>query len=659
MKNLKLTNLTLKNFKGIKNFELQADGENARIFGDNATGKTTLFDGFVWLLFGKDSNNRTDFAIKTLDHGKEISNLEHEVSASFLFDGRPMSLRKVYKEKWTRKRGAATAEFTGHETDYEVDGVPVKKKEYQETVDSIVQEDVFKLLTNPLYFNEQMKWQDRRKTLLEVCGDVEFEDVLAFNKDLADLPAILKGRAIEDHRKVITSRRAAINKELESIPVRISEVQNTLPEQPIDVSGLDSQVAGIETKLDENSTLINNIRNGAVITDKQQKLRQIEMDLQQIKREVESDSLDEVNRLKVKLQEERSNVTIIESQKRQTQTNIQHRQERIESVDKDRRELLAQYRELEATEFTHEAECACPTCGQELPEEQLTAAREKALSDFNLQKSNKLENMKTKGLQLKATIESNENEIEKEKISLTDADSDIEKKQRAIAKLQEDLSKAESNIQDVTQDERYKVAIQDRTEIEAAIQKLQTNAQDAVADIESQQAELRTRRSELNAQLAQQAQVVTAEKRIAELEEQQSELAKEFEDLEHQLFLTESFIRSKVESLEERINSKFKHARFKLFSTQVNGGLQEVCETTFDGVPYSSGLNNAAKINVGIDIINTLTEHFGIRAPIFVDNAEAVTRIADTDSQLISLVVSERDKQLRIEQTPDEDSEVA
>lgn len=659
MKNLKLTNLTLKNFKGIKHFELQADGENARIFGDNATGKTTLFDGFVWLLFGKDSNNRADFAIKTLDHGKEINNLEHEVSASFLFDGRPMSLRKVYKEKWTRKRGAATAEFTGHETDHYIDEVPVKKKEYLETVDSIVQEEVFKLLTNPLYFNEQMKWQDRRKTLLEVCGDVEFEDVLAFNKDLKDLPAILKGRAIDDHRKVIASRRAAINKELESIPVRISEVQKTLPEQPIDVSGLDGKVAEIETKLDENSTLINNIRNGSVITDKQQKLRQIEMDLQQIKRDVESDSLDEVNRLKAKLQEEQSNVTIMQSKKQQTLGSIDLKQNHADALETERKGLLETYHQVNGQEFSHVSDCECPTCGQSLPEEQVQAAREKALADFNLQKSNKLEAIKEKGVKLKETIESIQNEIEKEKISLADVDSDIEKKSRAIAKLQEALTKAESNIQDVTQDERYKLAIQDRTDIEAAIQKLQANAQDAVADIESQQAELRTRRSALNAQLAQQAQVVTAENRIAELEEQQAELAKEFEDLEHQLYLTESFIRSKVELLEEKINSKFKNARFKLFSTQVNGGLQEVCETTFEGVPYSSGLNNAAKINVGIDIINTLTEHFGIRAPIFVDNAEAVTRIADTESQLISLVVSEPDKQLRIEQAPDEDSEVA
>ncbi len=659
MKNLKLTNLTLKNFKGIKHFELQAEGENARIFGDNATGKTSVFDAFVWLLFNKDSNNRSDFAIKTLHAGKEINNLEHEVSASFLFDGRPLSLRKVYKEKWTRKRGAATAEFTGHETDYEVDGVPVKKKEYQETVDSIVQEDVFKLLTSPLYFNEQMKWQDRRSTLLEVCGDVEFEDVLAFNGELAELPTILRGRAIEDHRKIVAARKTEINKELERIPVRISEVQNSIPDSDFDSNALQIQVNEIEAKLDENSSLINNIKNGAVITTKQQKLRGIEMDLQQIKRDVESGSLDEVNRLNTKLQEERSNVSIMQSKKQQLADSTSYRSERMNNLEAERKKLLAQYKELDAKPFSHNEECACPTCGQDLPEEQVTAAREKAESEFNLKKSTQLEAIKTQGIELKTSIENIKNDIEKEKIAMADIDTDVEKKSRAIAKLEEDIEKAKDNVQDVTQDGVYQSALQEQAKVQEEIKRLQDNAQDAVADIDTQNAELRTRRSELNSQIATQAQVVAAEKRIQELQEQQTELAREFEDIEKQLFLTESFIRSKVELLEERINSKFKHARFKLFAQQINGGLQEVCETTFEGVPYSSGLNNAAKINVGIDIINTLTEHFAIRAPIFVDNAEAVTRIADTDSQLISLVVSEPDKQLRIEQAPDADSEVA
>lgn len=113
--------------------------------------------------------------------------------------------------------------------------------------------------------------------------------------------------------------------------------------------------------------------------------------------------------------------------------------------------------------------------------------------------------------------------------------------------------------------------------------------------------------------------------------------------------MTEEFVRTKVHLLEEKINSKFKYARFKLFKDQINGGLEETCETLYEGVPYSSGLNNAARINVGLDIINTLNDYYGITAPIFVDNSEAVTKLINTNSQILSLIVSEKDKQLRVE----------
>ncbi|MNP21080.1 hypothetical protein D3C76_1136850 [compost metagenome] len=66
-------------------------------------------------------------------------------------------------------------------------------------------------------------------------------------------------------------------------------------------------------------------------------------------------------------------------------------------------------------------------------------------------------------------------------------------------------------------------------------------------------------------------------------------------------------------------------------------------------MPFDGGLNSAARTNVGIDIINALSDHYGFSAPIFIDNAESVTQLVDTDAQVIRLVVSETDKQLRIE----------
>lgn len=655
MKEVKLMNLTLKNFKGIKKFDLGADGMDISVLGDNATGKTSLFDSFVWLLFNKDSNNRADFAIKTLKEGVEINNLDHEVEAIFQIDGSPLTLRKVYAEEWKKRRGAPVAEFTGHKTNYFIDGVPSKKGEYQDKVDSIVKEDVFKLLTSPTFFNENLKWQDRRATLLEVCGDVEEEDVLAFNSALKNLPTILKGRTIEDHRKIIAARRAEINKELDRIPVRIDEINNSLPEVNIDVPFIEKEVAAIEIILDEHATQINNIKNGSAITGKQNELRQVEMDLEAIKRDLESESVEKGYQVQAKIQEEQSNISILTRKKEDTEHQIKRSNEEVTVLERHITGLREQWTTDDAIEFTHESECACPTCGQDIPEAEVAAAKEKALSAFNLNKSKKLESINALGKSKSEEKTELIGRVEKLSTTASTIQSQIDDKAKGVSKLEAELDTLRAAVKDARQDPKYQSKLQEQAKLNEEIKSLNENAEESIVSVEKEVASLRAKRTELNAQIAQQAQVVASEKRIGELEVQQKELATEFEKLEGELFLTEEFIRSKVELLTEKINSKFKYARFNLFKTNINGGIEEICETTFDGVPYSSGLNNAARINVGIDIINTLTEHFGIRAPIFVDNAEAVTQLIDTDSQLISLVVSEKDKQLRIEKTVEED----
>lgn len=648
MKKIKLLNLTLKNFKGIKSLELDAEGNDLKAYGDNATGKTSIFDGFLWLLFNKDSNNKTDFAIKTLVDGKEVDNLEHEVAATFTIDNVPLALRKVYKEKWAKKRGAPMAEFTGHKTDYFIDSVPVNKKEYERKVGYIVDEDIFKLLTNPLYFNEQVKWQDRRTTLLEVCGDVEIEDVLAFNSELKDLPAILKGRTIEDHRKVIAAKRAEINKELDRIPVRIDELNNASNELLSNPEQLTADLAKIEIEIDEAKAQISNIKNGAAVTNKKNNLRQIEMDLESIKRELESEATDKGYQVNAKIQEEKSNQSIMQRKLDDAKHRIEVGESDITEFDKKLVKLREDFNLEDAKQFEHKEACECPTCGQELPEEQLTVA-DKAIAEFNTKKSGELERIQTLGKAIASDKEETLKRIAESEKVIAQLQEDVAKKEEAINKLNIQLNELRDEVKNARTNPKYTDKVAEMSTTQAEVKSLEANASETATEIEKEVVDLKTKRSELNSQIAAHDQAKASAKRVAELEEQQKELATEFENLERELYLTEQFIRSKVELLESKINSKFKYARFKLFATQVNGGLQEICETTYQGIPFSSGLNNAARINVGIDIINTLSEHYGIQAPIFVDNAEAVTRIADTDSQLISLVVSEPDKQLRIE----------
>lgn len=658
-KKIRLVTLTLRNFKGVRDFTLDTQG-NVDVFGDNAVGKTTLFDAFTWLLFDKDSQNKKDFQIKTLDsRGNVLHGLEHEVEASLLIDGKQTTLRKVYSEKWTKKRGSATAEFSGHTTDYYVDGVPVKMNEYKDRVDQIVSEDIFKLLTSPTFFNEQLKWQERRKILMDVCGDVSDEEVIARNRELAKLPSILNGRSIEDHRKVIAARRADINKELDKIPIRIDEVQRSMPDiSTLNEKSLQQDIAALKERIDGKEAEAFRIRTGGEIVVKEKRLREIESELLEIKNQLQADTLE-------KVAIKRQGVSTIKGQYSELQRQISDKlwsidrnNQRINSAQDEANRLREQWHEVNAETTEHHHDANCPTCGQSLPEEQIQAAHQKAQADFNRRKAERLELITAKG----RVAASEAKRLQEENIALNEQvealQQNLKLKEKELFIAEEELHTLQSSIVDVETAPQYINKKQEASSIQQEINQLRVSTQDATAKVREEITNLKSKVEALEQDKAKFSQVLAAEQRIEELSARERELAAEFERLEQELFLTEEFIRTKVNLLEEKINNRFQFARFKLFKQQINGGLEEICETTFNGVPYSSGLNNAARINVGLDIINTLSAHYGITAPIFVDNAEAVTKLIETHGQQIRLVVSEKDKQLRVE-TPNREMKEA
>lgn len=657
---MKLLKMTMGNFKGISELTINFDGRDTAIFGKNATGKTTLYDAYLWCLFDKDSSNRKDFAIKTLDGaGQELHNLEHEVELVLELNGRQTTLKKSLKEKWTKKRGHNAPEFSGHTTDFYIDGVPAKASEYKKHIASIVDEEAFRLLSNPMHFNEHLTWQQRREILMTVCGDITDADVIASDSRLEELPAILGDRSLDDHRKVIMARRTAINKRLEELPARIDEANRALP----DLTGMDQAhiqglIDGLEAELKAKQEELAQLNAGGQIAELNRQKAEMDLTMLQIEKSVRGQADKAIQAKQKELNELRAAISKNQAAVNLAQNRIDDANKKIAVYTKDREALRLKWHEVNNRVLTYEERDTCPACGQSLPEDRIQAAYQKVLNNFNNIKATDLADITANGQTAKeeqAAIEALLPKLNgdlQSSIELMEANQAEEAKQAAI------VTKMISAAPDYKQDSQYKAAVELKAKIEKDIALVKENQAIFALEINTAIDETKAMIKSHQSDMAQFAVAEAGQKRIAQLADEEKKLGEEFEELERQLFLADSFTRAKVDMLEAKINGKFKLARFKLFSEQINGGLAETCETTFNGVPFGS-LNNGMRINIGLDIISTLSDYYEFSAPCFIDNAEAINQLPDVNCQVISLYVSADDEALRIVPVGQTEREVA
>lgn len=634
---MKLTKLELLNFKGLKSFDIELNGDVV-IRGDNATGKTTVFDSVCWLLFGKDSLDRADFEIKTLDGGEPIHKVNHEVTGTFTLDeGGTVELKRVYREKYSSPRGGEVT-LTGHTTDYFVDGVPKKEKEYKEIVNSLVDESIFKLITNPLYFNETYSWQNRRKLLLEMCGDIDDATVINSRENLKRLAELLDGRTVDDQRKVIASKKTAINKELDMIPVRIDEAVRNKPEVMADKDKLISDIKTLSTGIDDVEKQKAIIKNGFSATEKQSKIRDINRQLDVRRSDILSDYHKRKQHLRSEYETALSKLKATEAERDRCMDRSNELNKEIEREAKRIETLTSEFDTFNSQQFSKET---CPTCGQQLPADK----QEELEAEFNANKTKKLEDWK--GL-IDSAAKLKENYEEQQKTMVLKADGliddiTLQSKERDI-KREEYEACSEPNVED---DPTY-------ADLKAQLFLLEIEEEpgadaEELARLDSELSSLKSKKANLETELNKFKLIDDIENRVSELENQQQKLVAEKNELDEASYLMDEFIKAKVDMLEDIINSRFKLARFKMFNVMLNGNVEECCETTYKGVPYRS-MNNAARINVGLDIINALTSYFKVSAPVFIDNAEAVTEFVSVNSQTIKLVVDESEPQLVVKE---------
>ncbi len=658
MKRIKLQRLSLKNFKGFS-FELQPNGEDISVFGRNATGKTTLADAFSWLLFDKDSLGRSGFEIKNINaSGQTESGLDHIVEAVLEVNERETTLKKIYREVWSKKRGNPMAEFSGNTTDYYINDVPVPKKEYTAWVSEMADDETrFRLLTTPSAF-PALHWTKQRQILMDVCGDISDTDVIDSDSKLAPLTEILKKFAgskkpFEDLKAVTTARKAEINKELTMIPVRIDEVKRNMP----DITGLDrktltKEVGQLETEINNAKLRLQGIDNGSNIAELSKKLAGIDAEIAKIERDHYNQTQKEITKLNAKINDITEARAVHERKIKNLSDQITEKRNSLPRIETKLEDLRAQWAEVDAETFQDSTETVCPACGQDLPSDRVESAREKAMAQFNRKKAERLTEVEQKGKELaeqKNLILADIDKLQAEIVELPAFETiynldDLTAERDSLKRIAEDYGhigmprSAEWN--QLQTDKGYVTA-----KIEIAKNSVSVDKEAAQKEINELSEKLRSANTDLDKFTRRES----GNSRIEELKNSEKTLATEFERLESELYLCEEFIKTKVRLLTEKINGKFDFVRFKLFDVLVNGGITECCEIMVNGIGYNSNLNSAARINAGLDCCKTLSRHYGLMAPIFVDNAETVCDLIPMDTQMVRLVVSEADPVLRIE----------
>lgn len=633
MKQIKIKRIAGENFKGLK--KIAIDFTNVtRVFGRNATGKTTINDLFTWVMFNKDSKGVEKFNLRPIDkNGVQIDFVEIYGIVVLEVDGVEISIEKTQKQNWVTKRGTATREMQGNVNEFKWNSEPVAEKVYKEKISAIVGEDLFKQITNPMEFPSK-KWQDQRELLMKFAVGIKDTDIQKTDKKFAVLD--LENHTADGLLAIAKDTIAKLKKEKVEIPIRIDEISKSIvdvdaAEMELKKNCLQEQIAEQEAKLEDFEK----------VKEEQQAFNSELMKLEFAKTDLinkeNAELLKQKQSLFSTIQEKESQLARIESSLKSIERTREATISNLESAKANRERLLQELKEIKERTFDEHA-LNCKYCGQELPVDK----KEELVAKFETAKQFDLDSNKKYGLSNKANMEQYREEIEKatEEVIVKSKEADAIKEELMILKQQRE------NLPDVTQtsdSKEYLVLLEKEQDLK---EKLITADTDFYSDIKAAIKDLQNQLFETNAVIRDSQKNDDILDRIEILKTEIQSLAQQIADQEQKQFLIEDFIRTKTELLSDSINKRFQIVNFKLFDMQINGGIKETCECTVSGVPYNS-LNSGHRIVAGLDIINTLSELYGVSAPIFIDNAESINsfNIPKMDAQLILLSVSD-DKEM-------------
>jgi exonuclease SbcC len=645
--NMVIRKMIIHNFKGVK--DLTLDFTNiTNVYAQNGGFKTTIADAWFWCLYGKDSHDRKDFNIKnTVD--TSLNRGDHEVTLFLTTGSNEDVFKRVFREKWVKPKGQKDAVYSGNETLYYCNEVPMQAKEYQAKIDSIIAEGALKLLTNPNHFNA-LKWTERRNILFDLAGNVSNTEIANIRPEFAALINSLSNKTLVEYKREVSAKKKKLKEDLTAIPTRIDELQRSLPgivdyaaiQADIDVKR--SSINDIETAMNDRTTAYDNAYR--VIQSKQQQIHSAKTAINQYKFDVQSQLQERVNAVRNKRSMLQQNVDTIERDIKSKNILISSSEAKVNDLSEKTEALRLQWvLKNETVLLFHPGEFSCPTCKRDLEQNDIESKKSELAKNFNADKEFSLNQIADKAGVHKKEVDSTNQLLETLKTALGHLTSQLLTAKNELSIFEDQNSAPVKSVEEALITDQKYISLSDELLLLES-QLIESPVID-LSDLNVQRQAITLEIDSLKSQLATKTQRENALSRLTDLENDESNLAQQIADLEGIEFNIDDFNRAKIETTESRINGLFGYVKFKLFDKKIDGEEFEVCETMYNGVPFSD-LNTAGKIWAGIDIINTLSQYYKVSAPIFLDNRESVTDIPEIHCQIINLIVSPKDKILRV-----------
>lgn len=691
---LTITRLHLVNFKGARDVEIHFNPLITNITADNGKGKTTIPAAFNWLFTGKDQFDSAEIdKIKTWDKNKKhIEKINHSVEADLLIDNTPITLKRVLVQNWVKRRSETETVLDGHKTEYYINGVGCgTESAFKQEINKIVNERTFKLLTNPLYFNEVLEWKDRREILFAMSPPITDDEVIdqiatLQNKErIAALTNILNsGASFQRYKAELAARKKQKNEQLKLIPAKIEAVETLMPEVPDGGFGIiEHQIKKIQEEIETIDTALSDKSkaNEALLSKKREKqqvvhnlksaLQNARNEAQRKRQEERHNILDAISKIDNLIKEEKRRIDSLQSDINSNTKEIEHQQKSKEFAEQQapllterRKKLLEEFYKVDALQFHfNPEECKCPTCGTALQGDNLESKRAELEKNFNEEKSKKLDTIELVGKQIKADIEKYENSLKE----FDDKISSIVEKNLTLAEEQATIQDKLSQLQEKRTNSgltltNFDAAIRPESETEQTLSIQIAEAEKAVTEDSDNQEQpddnteliekkrlKQEKLDDLKSILVNKDQIAKAKKQIADYNDEESKLSQEVANIERDEDIMNEFSRTRIESIEQPINKMFQLVQFRLFDVKLNGEEKECCAAIEPNGTPAADTNTAMKINCGLDIINVLSRFYGISLPIFIDNRESVSEIITTDAQIINLTKVTGQQTLKVE----------